>query len=546
MRVVSYIRMSSAAQDTSPDQQRASIAAHAKKNGYAITREYADLGVSGDNTAKRHQFKQMIADGAARKFDRIVVFDGSRFGRFDAIELGRWAAPLRDAGVELETLDQGVEDWNDFGGRIIGLVATEGRHRFLTDLSRATVRGQTAKAVENDGYSAPTPYGYRRHTELRGPKLRKRHSTLEIDPAAAAVVREIFAAYNAPAGSLKSIARALNERGVPPIRRGKEWRPNAVARILENEAYVGDAVWGRRQRGRYHAHGQDGMVKRRRGAATEFVEPIRHQNAIPAIIDRKTFAKTQQLRAEREKRTRSPGKTRALSGLVYCAQCGKPMHSDGDRLRCQNSSGSQPRNKQCAAVRIPSTPIVSAIVGRLRRDLAGPEARARLLAAIERRMAARAQAAGSDDARAALADRHRALAAEVTAGLERILAIPKSLIAEFTATLDRKAAERDRIAAELAGMPDVRPIAPKQFAKQAAGRIGELVQAACSSAEPVAVNAALRALGVRVSIRPERLPVEAEFTVTPSEAVPGDCSTTEPCSVQVPRRPLLEWRQRIA
>ena len=157
MRVVSYIRMSSGKQELSPGQQRAAIADHAKRAGYTIAREYADLGISGDRTEKRVQFQQMIADGAARKFDRIVVYDRSRFGRFDSIEFGRWVAPLRDAAVELETLDGGVEDWSDFGSRVLGLVAQEAKHGFLVDLSRQVVRGQTPKAIENRGYSSPTP-----------------------------------------------------------------------------------------------------------------------------------------------------------------------------------------------------------------------------------------------------------------------------------------------------------------------------------------------------------------------------------------------------
>lgn len=545
MRVVSYIRMSTAAQDTSPDQQREAIAAHAAKHGYAIQREYSDLGKSGDRADKRPAFRQMIADGSARRFDRIVVFDGSRFGRFDAIEFGRWAAPLRDAGVELETLDQGVEDWNDFGGRVAGLVNAEARHKFLTDLSRATVRGQTAKAQEGDGYSGPTPYGYVRHTELRGKQLRRRYSTLTVDKATAPIVREIFAAYVSPSGSLTSIAAALNDRGVPACRGGECWRPNTIRRILTNEAYVGDAVWGRRQQGRYHANSRDGIVKRRRGSGTTFIEPIRHRGAIPAIVDRDTFAKAQRLLEERHNRTRSIGETRPLSGLVYCANCGRPMHSDGSStVRCQSSVGSLARSRRCSAVRVPTAPLVASVVRRLRDQFAAPKAQARLRATIERRVAARVRAAaGGDDARSALVARHKALAAEVAAGLERVLTVPRSLVDELTVTIDRKAAERDRIAAELATMPDVRPIVPKQIAKQAAGRIVALVEAAIAPTEPAAVNAALRGLGLRITVPPARLPLEVEFAVGTKPDAPGDYCTTVP---QWETVPVIRWRERIA
>lgn len=278
MRVVSYIRMSTARQEASPEQQRAAIAAHAKKAQYKIGKEYADLGASGDNAAKRPQFRQMIADGAAGKFDRIVVYDRSRFGRFDAIEFGRWVSPLRDAGVELETLAEGVESWEDFGGRIIGLVAQEAKHSFLIDLSRAVTRGMVAKAESAEGYSNPTPFGYDRSTTVVG---NRRRSVLTINEQQAAIVREIFETYNAPSGSLAAVAEMLNTRGVPPIRGGR-WRRNTIGRILQNEAYIGVSAWGRRQKGRYHSRGPDGVMRRKRGAKTEFVDPIRHEGAVPA------------------------------------------------------------------------------------------------------------------------------------------------------------------------------------------------------------------------------------------------------------------------
>ena len=125
----------------------------------------------------------MISDGAAGTFDRVLAYDVSRFGRFDSIEFGRWVSPLRDAGVDLETLEAGVVDWDDFGGRLQGMFRTEAKHSFLVDLARGTTRGLTAKAVEGRGHpGGPTPYGYTRTTTLTGKGGRYRHSTLEIDP----------------------------------------------------------------------------------------------------------------------------------------------------------------------------------------------------------------------------------------------------------------------------------------------------------------------------------------------------------------------------
>jgi DNA invertase Pin-like site-specific DNA recombinase len=510
MRVVSYVRMSTGRQEASPGQQHAAIEAHAAKSGYAIAREYADLGISGDRTDKRVGFQRMIADGAAGKFDRIVVYDRSRFGRFDSIEFGKWVAPLRDAGVELECLDTGVEDWSDFGGRVIGLVHQEAKHTFLLDLARATIRGKVAKVSNGRGYCGPTPYGYRRRTTVEG---RNRVSVLEVDEPTAQVVRDIFNAYTAADGSLCAVAAMLNNRGVPPARAGERWRSNAVHRILLNEVYQGDAVWGRRQKGRYYTRQGTEVVPRKRGSKTRYVEPIRHINTVPALVSREQFALAAKLLVERSKITRAPAATRPLSGLVCCAGCGRPMHADGpDGMRCQSSKPDVAKAKRCPSTRVPVRPLVAAVLEGLHARLATPRAKARLRAALTRRAAIRHAPAG-DDHRAALRDRHRELEREVAAGLERIPSMPASLVADYAATLERKAAERDRLANELRALPDTKPAAPALAVREALARVDELVEAATTAGPAPAVNAALRALGVRITVAPARLPVEAEITV---------------------------------
>jgi DNA invertase Pin-like site-specific DNA recombinase len=85
MRVAAYVRMSTAKQEASPTQQRKAIAALVKANGYEPVIELSDLGRTGTTAAKRKGFQAMIAAAEAGDFERIVVYDRSRFGRFDSI-----------------------------------------------------------------------------------------------------------------------------------------------------------------------------------------------------------------------------------------------------------------------------------------------------------------------------------------------------------------------------------------------------------------------------------------------------------------------------
>jgi site-specific DNA recombinase len=97
-RAVAYYRMSTGQQEASIPRQRESVHAYAKANGYEIVREYEDTGISGDATERRTGFLGVRDDAGKGEFDVIPCWDKDRFGRFDSIEQGYRAKPLRDAG----------------------------------------------------------------------------------------------------------------------------------------------------------------------------------------------------------------------------------------------------------------------------------------------------------------------------------------------------------------------------------------------------------------------------------------------------------------
>lgn len=537
MRVATYVRMSTNRQEQSPAQQRTAIEAHAAKHGYQIVKEYSDLGVSGTSVDKRRGFKQMHADALAGKFDRILCFDRSRFGRLDSIESGRWIAPLREAGVELETIAEGVSNWNDFGGRVIDAVLSESKNAFAVDLARATTRGLTSKAVEGRGYTGGvTPYGYRRVTTIEG---RNRISMLELDATTADIVRRMFEFYAAPGGSLNGVARMLNELRIPCANRGKLWRRNSVERILQNRVYVGDAVWGRRATGKFftRANGSE-IITRKPYAKRSWTTPIERLDAVPAIIDRETFAKVQRLMEERKKQTRSKASIQPLSGLVFCECCGRSLHSDGEaRLRCPSSSETG-KGKGCSSSRIASQPLLDAVCDGLRDRLTRP-ALTRLEKAMRAAMRQRDDHR-SLDLKAGLEARVRTLEAEIAAGAARVLEVPKSLLGEVTKALEQKTAERDRLAAELAAI-NVSTRSPVD----AIGRLMKAlkdVRRVLAGADPATANAILRAAGVKItatpaSRRPRRRPGSREKAVAPRHSariVVGGLYTPGSSYVQAP------------
>jgi DNA invertase Pin-like site-specific DNA recombinase len=495
VKVATYIRMSSAKQEASPAQQRKAISALLKANGYELVQEFSDLGVSGTSAAKRKGFQAMIGAAEAGDFERIVCYDRSRFGRFDSVEANAYIHRLREAGVTLETAIEGVADWQSFGGRVVDAVSSEMKAAYSRDVSHATLRGQTAKALAGRGYpGGKTPLGYTRETVLEGTA---RISTLKVDPTGAKVVRLIFREYLKPAGSLNAIARMLNEKAVPPARGGAEWRSNSIERILRNEVYVGDVVWGRRETGKFHTRQGDKIIPRTGKGRTMTGTPIIHRDAVPALVTREEFAEAGRLLEERKRYVGKPTAANPLAGLCLCQVCGSRLYSDGGGLLRCSGSGAE-KAVRCSSARVRVGPLFDAVVTELTAFLTP-----RRMQAVERAIRAEAdrrRAENPDGDRAALEARMRALEADIARGAERMAEVPDALLKPLQAALAKKAVERDEVDRRLRAVKAGRG-STAGLVRKALERLRNL-KATFDAGDPKAINALLRGMGVEVVVGP--------------------------------------------
>jgi len=307
-----YIRMSSDHQDASPKQQRDEIAKLAVRHGCDIAFRYQDDAISGDATDKRQSFQRMIRDAVAGKFKVILCWDQDRFGRFDSLEAGYYIHPLRQAGVSLVTVTDGVINWSDFTGRVMFGIKQEAKHSFLVDLSRNMLRGRAAAARRGEWLGRP-PLGYR--------VVNKR--LVVGDAEAVALVRRMFADYLA-GQSLRAIAMTLNAEGVK-TQLGASWKGQDVRSVLTNVAHIGTFKWGAEKSGKYNRFDGDAIII-----------PNNH----PAIIDAATFAEVQRRLPARQRSTtpHQDGGGFVFTSLLRCGKCGAGMygqrHHHSIRYRC--------------------------------------------------------------------------------------------------------------------------------------------------------------------------------------------------------------------
>lgn len=291
-----YTRVSSDAQDSqdsvSLTEQLTSCQAYADRQGYEVLRTYQDVQSGTD--AKRAGFQAMLADARAGKVDVLIAWRQDR--------LLRGIAPahhLNDVmegyGVEVETA---AEVFNrQYFLVMVGIAKSEidtFRERSRMGKLGAARAGRVPLAQHS------IPYGYTRTPE----------GTLEAVDAEAEIVRRIFTAYTTGT-STQAIVSDLERLT------GENWTNTKIHRILGHSAYVGVLVFGRSQYRRLEGHSR---------RITDRPESEQIPIDVPAIVDRQTWERAQELKANNRKLGRSDVKTfYLLQGLARCAECGAAL-----------------------------------------------------------------------------------------------------------------------------------------------------------------------------------------------------------------------------
>ena len=286
--VALYARVSSDRQDVdlSVAAQLRALREHADKNGYVVVREYVDEAESG-RVADRPRFQEMLDEAKSTKapFREILVWKFSRFTRKREHAVA-FKSLLRRRGVRVVSITEQADD-TPTGRLLEGIIETI--DEFYSDnLAQDVTRGMREAASRGFWVASYAPFGYNRVMVQDGPKKRPK---LEPDPGSFDVVRRIFDMAEAGKSTL-DIARTLNDEGIAS-RRGNLWGKTSVHAILINEAYTGTLIWG--------ANAKNGA------------EPVRVENAFPALIARKQFDRVSKLLRSRAPKVVIPAGSQALS-----------------------------------------------------------------------------------------------------------------------------------------------------------------------------------------------------------------------------------------
>ena len=285
---------------------------------------YEDRDRSGYTFSQRENYQKMRKELINGDVRILIVKDFSRFSRRNSLGLLELET-LRDAGIRIISIGDNIDyptrdDWMLIQFKFLM------NEMPVTDTSKK-IKQMIDNGQKNGQWICAVPYGYR--------ITNTKEMTYEIDPPAAAVVREGFRLYKLGWG-YKKIANHLTDSGVPTPRaneiaqkeaEGKatkltarsEWSIITVQAILKNDFYIGTL----RQR-KYTRKGING-----KDVKLGDEENIVIENAHEPIVDSKTFAYTKEKLELRSKGNYRGEKKYATdySGFMFCGDCGSPMFS---------------------------------------------------------------------------------------------------------------------------------------------------------------------------------------------------------------------------
>lgn len=283
---IAYARYSSLNQrEESIDAQLRAIGEYADREEITIVDTYYDERQTGTN-ADRDEFQRMIDDilHHGKEVDFVLVHKFNRFARSktDSIITKKM---LRDKGIRVVSVTQKIDETPE--GEMFESFIEAMDEYYSRNLALEVKKGMRENAINAKHTGGRAPFGY---DIINGRYVINDQAD---------VVRRIFR-ERALGASYLDIVCMLNAEGIKNAQ-GRPFKKRLMVDLLRNEKYIG-----------VYSYKLDGEI-------------FRHENAIPAIIDKGLWNKVIQANEKKkmpQNRTSAAKVKYLLTGYVTCSKCG--------------------------------------------------------------------------------------------------------------------------------------------------------------------------------------------------------------------------------
>ena len=304
--------------------QKLILQKYADDNGFRNTRFFVDDGYSG-TTFDRPDFQRMIAEMDAGRIGTVIVKDMSRLGR-DYLKVGFYTeVAFPEADVRFIAINNGVDSANQQESDLTPFINIFNEF-YAKDTSKKIRAVFKAKGQSGKPLCTNPPYGYKKDPDDKTRWI--------VDDEAAVLVKEIFHLCMSGYGPTQ-IAKELRKRRIEtPAEYGKRvgvnvpaakqrenddpcrWTTSTVVHILERREYTGCTVNFKTYKKSY---------KSKKQVKNDPSEWAIFEGMHEAIIEPEVYDTVQKIRDGRRRQT-PMGEMPALSGMVYCADCGNKLY----------------------------------------------------------------------------------------------------------------------------------------------------------------------------------------------------------------------------
>ncbi|OBY76745.1 recombinase [Paenibacillus sp. KS1] len=319
MRVAIYARVSTKkdAQKNSLENQISYASTLAAQNGWTISSQYIDDGISGATRDKREAIQRLLEDSKRKKFDIVIAKSVSRLGR-NTVENLQTAHAIESMDIRLILPEDNYDTETSTSKLMFNLkaVLAEEESAKLSERIKIGLRASAREGV----YKASLPaFGYKRDNKK-----------LVLDENYAPIVREIFDLYLYQDWGMYKISNYFISKGIATPRTvsgggnaGTLWNQSSISVILKNIIYTGTLALHREET-------RDFISKKRK--QVQRTEQIVHENVHPAIITMDEHIAVLE-KMKKKGRNNSNGNESLFAHIAVCADCGKGMTFRKDRRK---------------------------------------------------------------------------------------------------------------------------------------------------------------------------------------------------------------------
>jgi DNA invertase Pin-like site-specific DNA recombinase len=298
-RAAIYVRMSTEHQQYSTENQTKAIEEYAARHNLAIVKRFADYGKSGVKLTGRAALSCLLreVEAGTAEFENILVFDVSRWGRFqDVDESAYYEFVCKKARILVHYCGETFNNDGSLSSALLKALKRSMAAEYSRELSHKVFAGQSHLIRLGYRQGGHAGFGLRRLLvdQERNPKAilkageRKSIQTDRIilipgPKEEIATVQGIFDLFTVDLKSPGEIASILNAHGLK-TEFGRPWNRNVVYGLLTNPKYIGSNVSSRVSR-------KVGEQRRTNPASMW----IRRDGAFEPIVPFEKFARAQEI-----------------------------------------------------------------------------------------------------------------------------------------------------------------------------------------------------------------------------------------------------------